>query len=131
MQYKEQCAKAENSSAAAKELIEKATNDFANTKQPIYLAFSGVGNLFMAKHVFNPISKMSYFKKGKTELDKAIQLQPKNVEIRFYRLLSQTEMPKILGYYENIEEDKTFIKNNFQDWNDEVLKKEIKKYLKL
>lgn len=131
MQYKELCAKAENSSTAAKQMVKLAETDYEKTNKPIYLAFSGLGNLFMAKHSFNPFNKMSYFNDGKKMIDKAISLEPSNLEMRFLRLISQNKLPKILGYYGNVTEDKNYLIKNYKSSQDTILKKEIQNYLNL
>ena len=74
--------------------------------------------LFMkSKYVKFPITKYKYFKKGKLKLDKLIQTNPKNIEIRYIRYLFQNEIPKFLGYHNNIEEDYLIIINGIETSN--------------
>ena len=84
--------------------------------------YKASGMLLMAKHVFNPLSKMSYFKKGKQMLEKAIASDKNDIELRFLRFTAQTNMPFFLGYSANIESDKEFILYSFPKIKDKELK---------
>lgn len=121
----------EKSEKSAKTLIEKSNTAYKNSKQPVYLGFLAVGKFFMAKHAFNPLKKMSYFNEGKTFLETAVKNEPDNLEIRLMRLITQESAPKILGYSQNITEDKIFLTRSYNNTNDEDLKIYIKDYLKL
>ena len=121
----------ESSERAAKTLIEKSDTAYKESKKPIYAAFLAVGKFFMAKHAFNPLKKMSYFNEGKKILESAVKTEPDNLEVRLMRLITQENVPKILGYYQNISEDRTFLTRSFNNTNDEDLKIYIKDYLKL
>lgn len=88
---------------------------------PLYLGYSGCATMMMAKHVFSPLSKMSYFKKGKLMLEDAIKADEKSFELRFLRFTAQTNMPSFLGYHDNIEKDKKFILNSFSEINNASL----------
>lgn len=122
--------KSEHSEKITQELLTKAKKEYTATKQPIYKAYLGIGNLFMAKHATFPWAKMSYFNTGKNFLDSAVNEAPKNLEIRFLRYTTQMEMPKILGYNKNKQEDKDFILQHYKTSSDEVLVAQIKDYFK-
>ena len=130
-EYRVLMQKGEASELYAKQLFEKSKQDLDKTKKPIYQALHGVGNFFMAKHVGNPLSKYSYFYKGKKLLDGAIEKDPKNVEIRYMRYMSQLRTPSFLGYKSNMEQDKKMILEEFQNVKDDELKDYLKKYFKL
>lgn len=130
-EYRSLIGKAENSEAAAKEYLIKAEKDYGKTKKPIYQSFMAVGNFFMAKHAFNPVKKLSYFKKGRKMLDEAISKEPDNLEMRFLRLVSQEKTPKILDYNDKISEDKNFVIKEYKNSKDTELVLQIKKYLSL
>lgn len=123
--------KGESSEEVSKTLISKSKAAYETTKKPIYQAFYAVGNFFMAKHVGNPISKYSYFNKGKKLLEDAVKKEPNNIEIRMMRYISQEKTPKILGYNENMKADKEFILKNYKNSDDENLVSFIKKYFKI
>lgn len=123
--------KGENSETATKTLIATSQEAYTKTKKPIYEAFFAVGNFFMAKHVVNPLSKYSYFSKGKKALENAVNKDPNNLEIRFMRYISQEQTPAFLGYNKDLKSDKTFILAEYKKSKDEDLIKRIKMHLKL
>lgn len=123
--------KGENSEEVSKTLISKSKLAFETTKKPIYEAFWAVGNFFMAKHSGNPISKYSYFNKGKKLLEDAVKKEPNSLEIRMMRYISQEKTPRFLGYNENMKADKDFILKNYKNSDDENLVIFIKKYFKI
>lgn len=121
----------ENSEKSAKQLIEKSTTAYGERREPLYAGFLAVGNFFMAKHVFNPLKKMSYFNTGKETMESAVKKDPKNLEIRLMRLITQENVPKFLGYSQHIKEDRKFLTQQYLTTADEDLKIYIKDYLKL
>ena len=123
--------KGESSEEVSKTLISKSKTAYETTKKPIYQAFYAVGNFFMAKHAVNPISKYSYFNKGKKLLEDAVKKEPNSIEIRMMRYISQEKTPKFLGYNENMKADKEFILKNYKNSDDENLVSFIKKYFKI
>lgn len=129
--YRDLIVKAESSEATTRQYLGSATKDFSESKMPIYEAYLGVGNFLMAKHVFSPFSKLSYFKKGKMQLEGAIAKEPNNLEMRFLRYTSQVEMPDILGYKQSISADKKFILEHYKESNDVTLVSQIKQYFKI
>lgn len=101
-----------------------------NASSPTHKGYLGAYQMMMAKHAFNPISKLSHFKKGKKELEAAIKSQPKNLELRFIRLTIQENVPSLLNYSSQIQEDKTFILTHITDLKDTYLVQAIGSYLK-
>lgn len=120
-----------DSEKASVSLIEKSTNSYNLTKEPIFAGFVAVGDFFMAKHAFNPIKKISYFSHGKKMLEMAVAADPTNLEIRLMRLIAQENIPKILGYHQHIEQDRNFLYKNYKKTTDLDLKNFIIEYLKL
>ena len=121
----------EKSEKSAKTLIDKSTTAYKNSKEPVYLGFLAVGKFFMAKHAFNPLKKMSYFNEGKKLMESSLKAEPDNLEVRLMRLITQESVPKILGYSQNISEDRTYLTRSYKNTTDEDLKIYIKDYLKL
>lgn len=93
-----------------------------NEDKPLLLGYRASGMMMMAKYVQSPFSKLSYFKKGKKMLDEAIDLDVKNIELRFLRFMAQTNAPSFLGYSVNIESDKNIILRNISRMVDLKLK---------
>ena len=117
-----------NESACSK-LIEMLS-PYNENNNPLYAGYRASAIMMMAKHVFNPFSKMSYFKKGKQILESAIKADKNNVELRFLRFNAQTHMPSFLGYDGSIEEDKNFLETSFSKIDDVQLKEFLLSYLK-
>ena len=123
--------KAGDSPAATKTLVEDSDRAFKNTKKPVYEAFYAVGNFFLAKHAMNPLNKYSYFKKGRNSLENAVKKDPKNLEIRFMRYISQSESPAFLGYNKDLYADKNFILSEYRKSTDLELVQRIKTHFKI
>jgi hypothetical protein len=102
-----------------KEMISKLDD----SKSPLHLAYLGAFKSVWAIHVFNPIGKLSTFNQGKEDIEEAISLDPDNIEIRLIRFSVQSKAPKILGYKNNISEDKMMIIANLDQLNSIYLKK--------
>ena len=77
-----------------------------NTLQFAYL---GATEALLAKHSFNPFSKMSLVNSSIAKLNKAVELNPKNIEIRYMRFSVEANMPVFLGYNKHINEDKNVL----------------------
>ncbi len=84
-----------------------------------------------AEFVWSPLKKLSNFKKGKNKLENFILENPKNIEARYIRWLTQKMAPSFLGYTENLSEDYEFIQQNLKnsDINDNY-KKVILQHIK-
>lgn len=128
--------------ASVRSMFQKAASDEVACKKmilvlsthkennPLMLGYKGSGTMMMAKHVFNPFSKLFYFKKGKQMLESAIENDEQNFELRFLRFAAQTNIPPFLGYHTDIEHDKKFILNYFPKIKDVGLKEFVLPALK-
>lgn len=130
-EYRALLKSGENSETATKNLISKSETAYHETKKPIYRGFFAVGKILMAKHTFNPFKKMSYFNEGKNHLEKAIKEDPKDLELRLMRLITQEKIPKMLNYSQQITEDRNYLTREYQNTSDKNLKLYIKEYLKI
>lgn len=79
------------------------------TLVPVMLAYRGASSAASAGTVSGVNNKFNYFKLGKADLEQAVRLDPKNPEIRFLRLATQTNTPGFLFYKDNIAEDKKIV----------------------
>ncbi|HET6244640.1 MAG: hypothetical protein H0V01_09060 [Bacteroidetes bacterium] len=98
---------ASKDSKEAEAFYEKLSS--ANEKNPLMLGYRGMSEFISAKYAYNPYSKMNFFKKGKEYLEKSIQLDPKNPELRWLRFSVQSNAPSFLNYNSNLEEDKLIL----------------------
>ncbi len=104
-----------------------------NKASPMMVGFKAISELILAKHAFNPMSKISHFKKGKRILGTAIARDPKNPQIIFFRYTTQVNVPSMLNYSSNVKEDRqlliNYLKGDAKVPKDVDLYKRIKKYL--
>lgn len=75
----------------------------------ILLGYAGGVTMLKAKYTANPFSKLSYFNEGKQLLEDAISNNKNNIELRFLRFAIQENLPAMLNYNDNLEEDKNYI----------------------
>lgn len=108
-----------------KEICEKMITELEQSKEnsAVNLAYLGGYQTAWANHVFNPISKLGTFKKGKKNIELAINKDPDNIEIRYIRLSVQKNAPSFLGYSDNLKEDRDFIIKNKSNISSELIKK--------
>ena len=111
-----------------KKMIEEL--ELSKEKSVIDLAYLGAYQTIWANHVFNPLSKLATFKKGKNNIELAISKEPENVEIRYIRFSVQKNAPSFLGYNNNLKEDRDFLVKNKKNINSDLLQKNIEKLLK-
>lgn len=95
------------------------------------IGYAGATKMIMAKHVFNPFTKLNYFNTGKKMLNRAIAKDNDNIELVFLRYATQVSAPSILGYNNHIETDKKQILAGLNnDKVDEQLAKTIISFMK-
>ena len=95
---------------------------YTERNNPLLSGYRASATMLMAKHLFSPFSKMSWFKKGRHLLEKSIEVDTQNIELRFLRFAAQTNIPSFLGYNGNIKSDKEFIINTYSKINDRNFK---------
>lgn len=102
-----------------------------NTGHPILLGYKAMSELMMCHHVSGPFNKLGYFNRGKKMLEQAIGKDRNNAELRFMRFCIQDNVPAILNYRDELDEDKAFLisyleKSGVQD---RALWEQIRAYL--
>lgn len=107
-----------------KKMLETAKLDNALSE-----GYKGATSMIGAEHVFNPITKLNRFNKGKKLLEKAVRNDVNNLELRYLRLTIQTNLPKFLGYSNAVEIDKQLIIKNLETTKDIDLKNRVIDYL--
>lgn len=115
-----------------KKLCEKMIEELELSKQKsaIALAYLGAYQTIWANHVFNPLSKLATFKKGKNNIELAISKEPENVEIRYIRFSVQKNAPSFLRYNSHLKEDRDFLVKNKKNINSDFVQKNIETLLK-
>jgi len=118
----------------AAELLFKQTKCFNEKNEPLLIGFKAMSEFMLCNYVSNVFSKLNHFNTGKRLLEESIKKEPKNPELIYFRFTTQTNVPSLLGYSNNIKEDKVFLinylKDNFYNTNKDVdLYNQIKSYL--
>lgn len=98
-------------------------------KTPVIKAYEGVAEALLAKIVWNPFTKISYLRTSRDKLREAIVNSPSNVEIRFLRFSTQYYLPSILGFSDDLQEDKEAIMNNLEFLNQNDLEDELLQFI--
>ncbi|MDO6737168.1 hypothetical protein [Wenyingzhuangia sp. 2_MG-2023] len=65
-----------------------------------------------AEFAWSPFDKLANFNRGKKMLENFIKKNPKNIEAKYIRWLTQKMAPRFLGYHNNLEQDELFILKN-------------------
>ena len=98
-------------------------------KTPVIKAYEGVAEALLAKTVWNPFTKIDYLKTSRDKLNEAILGSPGNIEIRFLRFSTQYYLPSILGFSDNLQEDKEAIMKNLEFLNQNELEDELLQFI--
>ncbi len=80
-----------------------------DSDRALFKGYLGVATMMRARITGNPLKKWYYFNKGKVLLERAIDDDPKMVELHFLRLSVQKELPVVLDYRSSLKDDCTFI----------------------
>ena len=105
---------AATSQEMAEELFKSLENVNDNSKDHTMVAYKAVAITLKAKYAKGLFTKKDLFKKGVTLLDALLLKKPDNYEARLLRLNIQENAPMILGYNDNIDEDKEFLIKHYK-----------------
>ncbi len=85
-----------------------------------------------AEYTISPWNKLKIFRTQKKRLNLLIDRNPKNIHLRYVRLVLQEQTPSFLGYNENITEDKNILELMMsQEDSTDYLDKYITQYTSL
>lgn len=85
------------------------------SKEAAHIAYFGAAKTLMAETASNPYSKYSYFKDGKELIEKAVEMNPTNPEIRYVRFMIQLNTPDFLDYNDDLVTDFKIIKHSIEN----------------
>lgn len=88
-------------------------------------AYTGCYFLMKCKFTKKPLQKINYFVEGKTNIEQAIKMNPKSVELRFLRYSVQRQLPRFLFYFSELNNDLQFIRENVNKIQNQQTKKFI------
>ncbi|HNP18957.1 MAG TPA: hypothetical protein PKL31_11020 [Fulvivirga sp.] len=80
-----------------------------NQATPTVAAYEAAAKALIAKHSWNPVTKISSLKEAMDMLNKAVSLDEMNLEIRFLRLYIENSLPSYIGMKDDIDTDKNMI----------------------
>ncbi|HRG57419.1 MAG TPA: hypothetical protein PK323_00590 [Bacteroidia bacterium] len=83
----------------------------APSSNSLQYAYLGATEALLAKHSFNPLTKMNYVNSALNKLNSAVVQNKNDIEIRFMRFSVESELPRYLGISKHLEEDKNVIIN--------------------
>lgn len=120
--YRE-ATKSEDKASAFYNLVD----DVSQTDKAVMVAYKGAGKMLLARYA--PLTKRKPKIKDAVEwIEKAVKADSDNAEIRLIRLSVQENLPKFLGYNDNIDEDKKFVKDALPNIKDKELTEMINGY---
>ncbi|WP_420581413.1 hypothetical protein [Reichenbachiella sp.] len=98
--------------ALDKEKIElfKTSCSETTSKHASLVGYCTMIHFLEAKNAFNPYKKLSSFNMGRKTLDSLILTNNENIELRYLRHSIQDRVPGFLGYNNELEDDKNFMK---------------------
>ncbi len=100
-----------------------------DVKDNLLNGYKGAVSMIKAKYLKSKEEKIKLFTAGKKVLEQSIKTDSVNAELRFLRFTIQTNCPKALGYYKQIDPDKEFIISHFTALKNSELKQQIAEYL--
>ena len=80
------------------DFFSKNFTDKALIYHPALLAYTGAIDALKAKHAFNPFTKFNRVLSSLNTLERAVNREPNNLEIRFIRFSILHNLPGFLGY---------------------------------
>ena len=91
-------------------------------EDPLFKGYLGCYYFIKCKYTKNPVDKLYFFNEGKRLLESAIHQDPSSVELRLLRYSIQKNLPRLLFYYDSIEEDVNFVNENVIHIKDKLTK---------
>ncbi len=101
------------SKSAAEEFYRVTSH--ATVENPKAFAYRAVAEIMMCRYLWNPYTKLKYFRSGTNKLENAIRLRDSDIEIRYLRFCVQNNAPRLLSYYENLADDKALLRRYLED----------------
>lgn len=104
---------AEHNEESCKKLFE-VTEGYTMDFDPIAYAYHAAAEMTMANHSVWPATKLTYFNKGRTKLEKVIIKYQDNIELRYIRFAVQYNTPAFLGYRNNLDSDRNYVMTHLE-----------------
>lgn len=102
-------------------------------KTALITAYAGTLEALKAKHSWNPYNKIKYVKLSLKTMQKAINMDGEDMEIRFMRFSIEHFTPAFLGFSKDLPVDRKEIVKHYQNNNfglaDETLVKNVARFM--
>ncbi|WP_293788759.1 hypothetical protein [uncultured Pedobacter sp.] len=102
-------------------------------KTALVTGYLGTLEALKAKHSWNPYNKIKYVSQSLKTMQKAIDMDGENMEIRFMRFSIEFYTPSFLGFSKDLAQDKKEIIKHYQNGNfglaDAELVKNVAKFM--
>ena len=92
-------------------------------------AYQAAAKALIAKHSWNPVTKLSSLKNVQKLLTEAVTAEQDNLEIRFLRFYIENSIPSYLGFSKNMKEDGDILASNIDNVDKMNLDKGISEYI--
>lgn len=92
-------------------------------------AYQAAAKALIAKHSWNPMTKVSSLKNVQDLLSDAIASEKDNLEIRFLRFYIESSIPSYLGFSKNVKEDGEILSKNIDNVGKMNLDQGISEYI--
>lgn len=119
-----------NDGHKSKEQITALLEALQTPANPVEEAYAAAAKMISTKFMMNPFQRIKPFQDGKMELEELISENFDEVEMRYLRYTIQMNIPKILGYYKNKEEDRRILLNYIHSHPGDALTEHILFYLR-
>lgn len=106
---------ATSSEAASRAFAQKLSEVTEQTPDAVLVAYKGASIIMLSRFEKKISDKIKVLKEGASLIEKAVAKDSKDAEIRLIRLSIQENLPAIVSYKKNIQEDKNFILKNFDN----------------
>jgi hypothetical protein len=103
------------------------TIENAKIQSATLLAYRGAAKALIAKHSINPYTKLNYIRASMNDFAEAVELDSKNVEIRYLRFSVQHHLPSFLNLSFEMQEDIKHISDNVHSCSSLKSDKDLKK----
>lgn len=100
-----------------------------NSQDATILAYKGAASVLQSRSSKDKNERKSLFIRGIHLIEDALSREPGNIEIRLIRLSIQENIPKVLNYSGNIEEDVAEIRKLLESTRDKALKEFVAGYI--
>jgi hypothetical protein len=101
-----------------------------DSPEPAVLAYRAATQALLARQTGNPFRKLNCVKQSENTFQRALALEPENVEVRYLRFSIQHHLPAFLGMSRDLETDREVVVRNLPGFRaPEPLKTEIIQFM--